>query len=97
MSSLDAAIGVAIVIGVGLLLFLVILFYHILYYFAFLKWLRKKFKARKTENTQIQTTIELVKFTKEAKSMSSKISSTTININDYSVDIREPLLETLPE
>ena len=97
MSSLDAAIGVAIVIGVGLLLFLVILFYHILYYFAFLKWLKKKFKARKTENTQIQTTIELAKFTEEAKSMSSKISSTTININDYSVDIREPLLETLPE
>ena len=97
MSSLDAKIGVAIVLGIGLLLFLIILFYHILYYFAFLKWLRKKYKARQTENTQIQTISELVSFTEEAKSMSWKISSTTISINDYSADIREPLLENLPE
>ena len=97
MSSLNASIGVAIVLGIGLLLFLVILLYHILYYFAFLKWLRKRLKARQTENTQIQTTIELARFTEEAKSMSCKISSTTINIIDYSADIREPLLESLPE
>ena len=90
----DVKIGVSVVLCTSFLVFIGVIFYHIYQYFVLLKWMKKKWQIKKEGNLLMDSVaVDNVSIPGE-----KAMNFSSVEISDvFRPELREPLLESLPD